>query len=279
MADKSTRLILDALSRAATAPDGLPLFGAKASPGLFPSNAAARAAAQRCKDDGYLQVLELADKPARELCGITDKGRTWLLHQVSPRQVLEDFVRVLEDRQKQADDLIAAARRMAASLDSLKTTVEQLRPLVQPSANGQVHHLHGEPNGEPPSVRTRVSPPHATTESNSLSTEQSVSARRNETRVLTDGGSPDLATDILAQLEQWHAASSGDCPLPELYRGLKTSYPELSIGAFHDGLRELHARNWLYLHPWTGPLYDLPEPPFALLVGHEIAFYASHKEG
>ena len=26
---------------------------------------------------------------------------------------------------------------------------------------------------------------------------------------------------------------------------------------------------------WTGPLYAIPEPPLALLVGHEIAYYAS----
>jgi len=29
--------------------------------------------------------------------------------------------------------------------------------------------------------------------------------------------------------------------------------------------------------PWTGPLYDLPEPHFALLVGHEVAYYASSR--
>ena len=51
--------------------------------------------------------------------------------------------------------------------------------------------------------------------------------------------------------------------------------PELTIGAFHDTLRALQTAGDIYLHPWTGPLYDIPEPPYALLVGHEVAYYAS----
>ena len=45
---------------------------------------------------------------------------------------------------------------------------------------------------------------------------------------------------------------------------------------FRDtALRRLHAEERIYLHPWTGPLCELPQPPLALLVGHEIAYYAS----
>ena len=71
------------------------------------------------------------------------------------------------------------------------------------------------------------------------------------------------------------AGASEDCPLPELFRHARQSSPGLTIGHFHDGLRRLHERGQVYLHPWTGPLYDLPEPAYALLVGHEIAYYAS----
>ena len=51
--------------------------------------------------------------------------------------------------------------------------------------------------------------------------------------------------------------------------------PAPTIGHFHDSLRRLHEQEKIYLHPWTGPLYEIPEPPYALLVGHEIAYYAS----
>jgi hypothetical protein len=69
--------------------------------------------------------------------------------------------------------------------------------------------------------------------------------------------------------------AAGDCPLPELYRQACLAEPGLTVGRFHDGLRRLHEQHRLYLHPWTGPLYDLPEPPCALLIGHEVAYYAS----
>ena len=73
-------------------------------------------------------------------------------------------------------------------------------------------------------------------------------------------------------LEQWSANNTAeDCPLPQLYRQLKG----VTIGQFHDVLRRLHAEQRIYLHPWTGPMSELPEPPLALMVGHEIAYYAS----
>src|SRR6185437_15220910 len=68
---------------------------------------------------------------------------------------------------------------------------------------------------------------------------------------------------VLAELTRWqHSGASEDCPLPHLYR--QVSAP--SIGQFHDALRQLHDREKIYLHPWTGPLYDIPEPPYALLI-------------
>lgn len=81
-------------------------------------------------------------------------------------------------------------------------------------------------------------------------------------------------------LTRWHATGAlGDCPLPELYRRLRADFPRLTIGRFHDELRRAHTTGVIYLHPWTGPLYELPEPTLALLVGHEIAYYASLRVG
>ena len=85
----------------------------------------------------------------------------------------------------------------------------------------------------------------------------------------------DWTADLLAELERWCQTAPDDCPLPELFTRLRRAHPALTIGGFHDGLRRLHDDAKVYLHPWTGPLYDLPEPAFALLIGHEIAYYAS----
>jgi hypothetical protein len=81
---------------------------------------------------------------------------------------------------------------------------------------------------------------------------------------------------LLAHLDHWQTARRpGDCPLPELWRCCQQEKSALTIGQFHDGLRRLHEAGKIYLHPWTGPLYEIPEPACALLIGHEIAFYAS----
>jgi hypothetical protein len=91
---------------------------------------------------------------------------------------------------------------------------------------------------------------------------------------------PELSADaVREQLAGWHASAAlGDCPLPELFRRLRPVLPRLTIGQFHDRLRRMHQEQAVYLHPWTGPLYQMPEPSLALLVGHEIAYYASLRD-
>jgi hypothetical protein len=231
--DKSTHLILEALGRAAADPAGLPLHGGKTAPGLFAATATGKQAAQRCKDEGLLCVVhtEARGKTTREVCAITEKGLAYLLGQVSPKQVLEEFVHALKSRQWQADQLLDIARQMQVSLDALKTAAEKvLQQVHKPGATAS-------PNGN---------------------------------------GADTWIVAILSFLaRRQESGATDDCTLAELYRQAQQAAPRLSIGQFHDGLRRLHAQEQIYLHPWSGPLYDLPEPPTALLVGHEIAYYAS----
>ena len=67
-----------------------------------------------------------------------------------------------------------------------------------------------------------------------------------------------------------------DNPLPDLRRSVeKMLGVEVSLGIFHDTLREMHAVGEILLHPWTGTIYSIPEPAAGLLVGHEVVYYAS----
>jgi hypothetical protein len=92
------------------------------------------------------------------------------------------------------------------------------------------------------------------------------------------GWAPVWMGAVLDYLAHWQETrTSEDCSLPELYHQAREASPNLTIGHFHDGLRQLHDREQIYLHPWTGPLYEIPQPPYALLVGHEIAYYASRR--
>jgi hypothetical protein len=239
MADRSTQMLLDGLSRAVADPAGVPLFGGKSAPGLFAAGASGRAVAQRCKDEGLLRVVrtETRGKAAFDICTITEKGLAYLLSQVSPKQVLEDFIRALDAKQSQSGELLMIARQMQATIDALKLTAEKV-----------LEHLHR------PAL-------HSTASANG-------SANGSETW-------PGAVLSYLGRREE--AGAAEDCPLPELFRHAQQSAPGLTIGHFHDELRRLVDAGQVYLHPWTGPLYALPEPPFALLVGHEIAYYASKR--
>jgi len=237
LADKSTALVLDALSRAVADPAGLPLHGGK-SAGLFATTAAARQAAEQCKQEGYLHVVrtETKGKTTQEICAITEKGLAYLLAQVSPKKVLEDLVRVLEARQNETGELLMTARQMQAGLDALKATAEKV-----------LQHVH--------KAGASPAPPLAASAAN---------------------GSETWTGTILAYLTRWQSSgASEDCAIPDLYRQAQKASPQLTIGHFHDGLRRLNELEKIYLHPWTGPLYEIPEPPLALLVGHEIAYYVS----
>jgi len=233
MADKLTQLIVDALTRAVAERDGLPLFAGKSDAGLFPATTVAKPAAKRCLDDRLLNE-RFVDGKGRQICTITETGMAYLREQVSPKQVLEDFVRVLESRQEQVEQLLTTARRMADEIAGLKAAVVAVLP-----------------------------------------------GSRHEPQAVVSSNPRDLAARIRTHLLDWAAAigAARDCPLPELYRGVSCGEPDLSVGAFHDVLRMMHAAGRVDLHPWTGPLYAVPEPGYALLVSHNVAYYASTRTG
>jgi len=277
VADKITQQIIDALSKAAADPAGLPLYAGKAEPGLFPPTTAAKSAAQKCLADGLVHAVgtDARGKAPREQYGLTDKGWDFLLAAVNPKQVLEDFVRVLEARQGEVGELLVTARQMADSLHGLKEAVARVIPRVT---------VARVPAPEPPDA---ISP-----ETRSLSSRQnlpqpSVNGSHPATSAaLLDAPArvapkPDpmaeLAAAILTRLSDWasSAAVGEDCPLPTLFRSLGTRSPAPTIGEFHDCLRSLDAAGIVGLQPWTGPLYALPEPAYALLSGHSVAYYAS----
>jgi hypothetical protein len=279
VADKFTQLMTEALSRAAADPGGVPLYAGKTEPGLFPTTGAAKPAAQRCLDEGYLQIIrtETRGKQTVEICRITDAGLQFLLERHSPREVLEDFVRVLEARQDQVDTLLHTARHMAEGICGLRDTVAAILPrMVEarvpiPGSLSAVQPPHAQ-NGHSPATGL---PRGAYSEVPPVTGSPVYTPRRVKTP------QEELAGAILTHLFDW-AASAGagqDCPLPELYRALSPREQPPTIGEFHDCLRQLHARRQVYLHPWTGPLYTMPEPTLALLVGHEVAYYASARQG
>jgi hypothetical protein len=209
----------------------MPLFVQKSAPGLFGAGAAARQAAEKCKELELLQVVRSAPrgKAPQEVVVLTPKGMEHLLISSSPKLVLEDLLRALEQRNKQLDGLIESVRASQASICTFK---EQVAAALSNLDNG------------PTASAAKID------------------------RIIQQA----LATFGESSIGE-------DCPLPRLLRDARVSEPLLSVGAFHDSLRRLHDRQAIYLHPWTGPLSELPDPTVALLVGHEISFYASLRTG
>ena len=154
---------------------------------------------------------------------------------VHPKKILEDFVRVLEERSDQVRELLQTLGSMARNLEGLKASVAAVLPRVE-TAKIQV-----------PMSRFADS--------------------------VSEPG--DLASAIHAYLANWRPDGGGDCPLPELYRSVACGRSDCTLGRFHDAIRWLHDAGRIYLHPWTGPLYAMPEPGYALMVGHNVAYYAS----
>lgn len=92
--------------------------------------------------------------------------------------------------------------------------------------------------------------------------------------LVDDVASP--AKHIFILLREWSdAGRAGDCQLYHLYQQLSSRCPGITPGIFHDALRNLRQKKLIELHPWTGPLYEIPKPELALMAGHEIACYAS----
>ncbi len=276
VADKLTQQLTDALAKAAAHPTGLPLYAGKSEPGLFPNTSSAKPAAQKCLGDRLLQVVgsnaTATTRTPRELYTLTDAGWEFLLARVNPKEVLEDFVRVLEARSGEVGELVETARRMAESLQGLRDAVSRVLPIVVATRMPVPVNSESE---SPEYIRNGM-----LNESGHRSHLDSPCLPEVETStvaVLEVDPEIELDPALLARLGDWSGSAGEDCPLPELFRSLSMLGSPPSIGRFHDCLRRLHAEGAIYLHPWTGPLYAVPEPSYALLIGHGIAYYASLK--
>ena len=264
MADKLTQLMIEGMTQAAANRGAYPQFASKTEPGLFPNNTLGKSAAQKCLDDQLLKAESLQSTRPRLIA--TEKGLQFLLDASSPKQVLEDFVRVLESRQAQVDELLATTRQMSDALHGLHMSLATILPKMTAQRLNR-------PRDE--TIASKREPLMTTVQMNGTSTVAEMPPKHSRHQI--DEYSEELTEAIVARLMDW-ADSPGvarDCPLPELFRSLSTCHRSLTIGEFHDCLRLLQSESRVYLHPWTGPLYELPEPAFALMCGHEIAYYVS----
>jgi hypothetical protein len=214
-----------------------------------------------------LQPLNSAGaSPDAERYVLTAAGWQRLLQEVQPRQVLEDFLRVVEKRTAVVAEWITAAQQLHEQLRSLRDNLE--RWWLCAASSSSASSVASAASTDAPPVASVVSSPGGSSVASAapVSPTPQTACSANWCHA--------LAERIVHLLTERSRQGGADWPLPELYRVLQQQQP-LSLGQFHDALRRLHAEQAIRLHPWTGPLYTMPEPAYALLIGHGVAYYAS----
>jgi hypothetical protein len=88
------------------------------------------------------------------------------------------------------------------------------------------------------------------------------------------GPGPELPGELLARLQQ-HKAQSPLRPmdLPQLFRFARSKQPAVTVGQFHDLLRQMVTAGQIRLSAFTQAMYQLPEPECAMILGREIMYY------
>jgi hypothetical protein len=247
--DKLTDMLLEALKRAIAVTNEQRLYKSGKLDGLFPARSGASAeAAARALNDGLLDLVrtETKGKTTIEWVRITPKGINWLHDQESPVQVLRELRQTLETTRTGMPNWLAELRQ------ELQTSGNRLME----KAGGHLQRLDA--------LSRRV--------------EEALKRADLAEPQLPDGLAASVPWGIEALTYLKRRCSNGgarECPLPELFAAVREKHSDLSLTAFHDGLRRLSDRHALRLSPPVDPAQPLPEPEHAILDGAAVFYYAS----
>lgn len=215
--------LLPVLRRLLAQPEGRRLYGSGRSPGLFPSRSVgSERIVADLNERGFITLVDPENDRQGPTALLTAEGRRWLVDHDSPRELLEDLLRVGEDQR----DIL---RELATLLAEHERRLERQRQAVA-------------------AVLTRLA-----------------------SETAADSPCEALALQILAVRDPRGELAVRS--FADLYEEIRLRQPGLSIGAFHDAIRRLYDQSKIRLCPWTGPLYELPQPALALLIGHEVLYY------
>lgn len=252
---KHRDVITAALARALAAPGGLPLVGGRQA-SLFAATAGGKQAAAAALEAGLLEPVrsEVKGRTATPICVLSERGLEFLKAQAADPAVLRQLLVAVESCGRELSRLGQAVTELGQSFSHVHRLLASLTKVEEP-----VCSQHGERNGQ--AELGRDSPSGTATEADAVKWDQAVWHQA-----------------VAAELERWQLERGGmDCPLPVLWRRAQQVDPTVTLGNFHDLIRRWHQSHWVHVHPWTGPLHELPEPGIALLVGHAVIYYVSRR--
>jgi hypothetical protein len=247
--DRTTEILLEALKYALAEPGEQRLFRSGKLAGLFASRSGVNAeAAAWAVREGLLEVVrtETKGRTAQEWVRLTPRGVDFLHDQESPVRALKDLQAVLQATREGVPLWLAEMRQELHALASRLTE----------EAQRWTHRLE---------VLSRQV-------EEALRRAEADGAHTPEGAVAT----VPWAADALGYLDRRRGGgATTECPLPELFAALHPNWADLSLTAFHDGLRRLQDRRALRLLPFPGPPSELPEPEYALLEGTAVLYFVA----
>ncbi|NLF71516.1 MAG: hypothetical protein GX575_20980 [Candidatus Anammoximicrobium sp.] len=250
-------LVREAIERALADPTPRKLHGTKSNPGIFlASSAAAKAAAQQCLEQELIVPCgeQRTKTKAVPLYGLAPAGIRYLLEHDPVRQLLTAT-------QEGVGRLVQTSDECQQVLTRVQQQVARLQEVVQ----------HALTRLQPPDVAPMLAAMHAA--------QRGAGSQTSRSAVEAAGGgagaaSPQLADELLQHVLQ-HKRQSPLRPmdLPQLFRFARSRQPTLSLGQFHDLVRQLADAGRVRLSPFTQAMYQLPEPQCAMIVGREMMYY------
>jgi hypothetical protein len=247
--DKTSQAVIEALKQGMAQPGEHRLYKSGKLAGLFPGRTGAHieAAAQALRD-GFLEVVrtETKGKTAVEWVKLTQKGVDFVLSHESPARAMDELREALQ-----------------MTKEGLPAWLAQLRKSFQEQADKVADEVK--------SVLGRL---------------ESLSVRIGEALQRAEASTPKLpakettafpwALEALTYLDRRKdGGAPSPCPLPDLFAAIRSRDHDLSMNAFHGGLRSMQERGVLQLLPFTGTPEELPEPEYALLDGTTVYYYVT----
>jgi hypothetical protein len=248
-ADKIREALVQALKQALRDPAEQRLFRSGKLAGLFPGRGGtnAEAAAQALRE-GMLEVVrtETKGKTAVEWVRLTPRGVDFVHEHESPVRALEELRTALHTAREALPSWQAEVRQALQALaDRLAEETERCRQRMEALGRQVEEALARMEDDQPPVPNGLVA-------------------------------SVPWAGDALAYLERrLTGGAPEECPLPDLFAALHGQHGDLSLSAFHDGLRRLQEGRAVRLLPFTAPAAELPQPEFALFDRASVLYYVA----
>jgi len=242
---RRTELLLDALKAAIGTPGEHRLFRSGKLAGLFPSRAGLSAeAAVFAVRTGLLETVrtETRGKLVTEWVRAAPRAVAFVHEHDSPKSVLRELKAVLDATRAGVPAWMDAARADLAAVSArfeghAAAMLQRLDDLA-----GRVEAALRRAEAKAPAVAEPVG------------------------RVVP------WAVEALEYLDRRAGVGSAPCPLPELFHAVRVRFPELTLSAFHDGLKRLHDVRAVRLAPAADG--ELTEPEYAVVVGGQLMYAA-----